>query len=125
MDIWMQNGERLEDNIDCLVSIGTGVPSLKPFTGSLKSLGLTLKDIAVETEETNVRFKRAWPHLFASGRGVRFNADGLDDVGLEEVKSINYIIAATKRYVSQPDVVVDMGKAAKCLAEHECAFQYA
>lgn len=40
---------RLEDNILCQVSIGTGMPSLKSFGDNLKSVGKALLTIATDT----------------------------------------------------------------------------
>ncbi len=50
--------EPLESRIKCLVSIGTGVPSLKPFQGDVFYTGKTLVAIANETEQTAESFRR-------------------------------------------------------------------
>ena len=49
-DIWPLGS--LEERVQCLVSIGTGVPSLKPFTDDLVSVGRSLLAIATEMQKT-------------------------------------------------------------------------
>ena len=56
-DIWPSSS--LEDKIKCLVSIETGVPSLKPFKDDLIGIGQSLLAIATETEKTAERYSRA------------------------------------------------------------------
>jgi hypothetical protein len=41
----------LEGRVKCLVSIGTGVPSLKPFKHAVLHIGDTLIAMATETEQ--------------------------------------------------------------------------
>jgi hypothetical protein len=50
--------EPLEGRVKCLVSIGTGVPSLEPFKDDVLRIGETLVAIATETEVTAERFRR-------------------------------------------------------------------
>ncbi|OCK72888.1 FabD/lysophospholipase-like protein, partial [Lepidopterella palustris CBS 459.81] len=101
--------EPLENNVKCLVSVGTGVPSLKPFRDDVFHIGETLVAIATETEQTAERFRRDKSHLDNSGRYYRFNVtSGLEDIGLEESKKIKEIAAATRRYVGSQDVFKKM-----------------
>jgi hypothetical protein len=65
--------ERLEDNLDCLVSIGTGVLSLKPFRDDVFHINETLIAMATETEQTAERFRRDKAYLDDEGRYYRFN----------------------------------------------------
>ncbi|KAF2175261.1 FabD/lysophospholipase-like protein [Zopfia rhizophila CBS 207.26] len=102
-DIWPSGS--LEDKIKCLVSIGTGVPSLTPFKDDLISIGQSLLAIAVETEKTAERFSRDKSRLDGTGRYYRFNVlRGLEDIGLEDSKRKNAIIAATDRYIESQAV---------------------
>ena len=60
-ELWNQaqavfDTEPLESNLDCLVSIGTGVPSLKPFRDDVLHIHETLISLATETEHTAERF---------------------------------------------------------------------
>jgi predicted acylesterase/phospholipase RssA len=111
----------LEDNVKCLVSIGTGVPSLKPFRDDVFHIGKTLVAIATETEQTAEKFRRDKTHLDDTGRYYRFNViRGLEDIGLEEAKRRKEIAAATRRYVGSQDVLKQMQACAEHVAEKNC-----
>src|SRR5436190_15823376 len=58
----------LEDNLKCLVSIGTGKPSMKPFGGNLINIGKALLAIATDTEKAAESFRRRHDPLFKSSR---------------------------------------------------------
>jgi predicted acylesterase/phospholipase RssA len=107
---WLEWGPGvLESKIKCLVSIGTGIPSLKPFKDDVFNIGDTLVAIATETEQTAERFRRERPFLDQARRYYRFNVvRGLEDIGLEESKKITEIAAATRRYVSSQEVLKNM-----------------
>jgi len=125
-DMWMKEHERLEDNIDCFVSIGTGVPSIESFGESLKGLAETLVQISTETEDTAETFHRTHLQFSNSGRYCRFNVlNGLQNVGLEEIERTPFIMSTTKHYLESQDVVNLMKKCVKRLAEHECALNFA
>lgn len=97
--------EPVESKIKCLVSIGTGVPSLKPFQDDVFNIGKTLVAIATDTERTAERFQRHKSDLDEAGRYFRFNvARGLEDIGLEESIKRKEIAAATRRYVQAQEV---------------------
>ncbi|XTI94251.1 FabD/lysophospholipase-like protein [Cenococcum geophilum] len=82
LDIWPSSS--LEDKIKCLALIGTGVPLLTPF-----------KDDVIETEKIVERFSRDKLRLDDTGRHFWFNVlRGLEDIGLEDLKRKNAIIAA-------------------------------
>jgi hypothetical protein len=93
--------EPLEGKVKCLVSIGTGVPSLKPFKDDVLHIGETLVAIATETEQTAERFRRERALLDSTGRYYRFNVvRGLEEIGLEEAKKVKEMAVATRRYIS-------------------------
>ena len=95
----------LEGRIKCLVSIGTGVPSLKPFQDDVFHIGTTLVAIATETEQTAEKFRREKTQLDITRWYYRFNvAHGLEDIGLEESKKRKEIAAATRRYVGSQHI---------------------
>ena len=103
------------------MSIGTGIPSLKPFRDDVLHIGPTLVAIATETEQTVERFKRDKTHLDDTNRYYRFNViRGLEDVGLEESKKRKDIAAATRRYVGAQDVLRQMQACADDMARREC-----
>ncbi|KAH8726747.1 acyl transferase/acyl hydrolase/lysophospholipase [Phaeosphaeriaceae sp. PMI808] len=100
--IW---GPDLEARLQRLVSIGTGVPSLKPFNDDILGIGRTLAAIATETEQTAEKFQRERPQINNTGRYYRFNViRGLEDIGLEEANKIKEMAAATRRYITSQDV---------------------
>jgi hypothetical protein len=83
-DLW---GEQLENKVKVLVSIGTGIPSIRSFCGDMLHIGGSLVAIATETENTAERFRRDKSTLDNDGRYFRFNVvGGVEDVGLEESK---------------------------------------
>lgn len=111
----------LEGRIKCLVSIGTGVPSLKPFRDDAFHIGETLVAIATETEETAEKFRWAKSDLDTTGRYYRFNVTrGLEDVGLEESRKRKEIAAATRNYIGSQDILKQMQACADSVAEREC-----
>ena len=106
-DMWPSGS--FEESVKRFVSIGTGVPSLKPFIDDLISVGQNLLAIATETEKTAERFCRDKSELDNKGRYYRFNViQGLEDIGLEEAKRKNAIIAATDRYLESQAVFKQM-----------------
>ncbi|PNH41105.1 hypothetical protein VD0004_g5947 [Verticillium dahliae] len=113
-DIW---GDRLRDNLRCLVSIGTGLPAVRPVRDDALGIWATLKVLATETERTAERFRRDKAYLDDEGRYFRFNVvRGLEDIGLEESKKKAEIAAATGRYVASQDVLRDMRACARSIS---------
>jgi predicted acylesterase/phospholipase RssA len=125
-DAFLQPGERLEDNLDCIVSIGTGVPAISPFGDSLKSLAETLVKISTETEKTAEQFQRAHMDLDDSVRYCRLNVlNGLQDIGLEEADRKDDILNITKHYLQKQDVLKLLRGCTKRLAQHQCVSNFA
>ncbi|KAI9733092.1 MAG: hypothetical protein M1834_003639 [Cirrosporium novae-zelandiae] len=110
-EVWNQaqtlwGPEKLESNIKCLVSIGTGVPSLKPFRDDVFRIGETLVAIATDIEHTAERFRQDKSRLDNDGHYYRFNVSrGLEDIGLEESKKRKEIAAATRNYIQSQEVL--------------------
>ncbi|KAI1615399.1 hypothetical protein EDD36DRAFT_462913 [Exophiala viscosa] len=97
--------EPLDDNLDCLVSIGTGVPSLTPVRDDVFHIYESLVAIATETELTAETFRQSKAHLDEQGRYYRFNVSrGLETIGLEESKKKAEIAAATRLYCGSQEV---------------------
>lgn len=126
VELWNQaqlmwRPEPLERKVQCLISIGTGIPSLKPFRDDVFHIGETLVAIATQTEQTAERFRRDKTYLDNSNRFFRFNVvRGLEDIGLEESAKVKEIAAATRRYVDSEDVFKQMQACAGNLAGREC-----
>jgi predicted acylesterase/phospholipase RssA len=113
--------EPLESRVKSLVSIGTGVPSLKPFKDDVLHIGKSLIGIITETEVTAERFRREWPLLNSTGRYYRFSVDrGLEDIGLEETKKVKEMAAATRKYMAMQTVYKQMQACAGNIACREC-----
>lgn len=117
---------KLEDNIRCLVSIGTGMPSLKPFGNDLKSVGKALLAIATDTEKCAEDFHRHHLLLAKQHRYCRFNVlRGLEDVGLEDASKIDRIIGATRRYIQTQSVFEQFEACSERLSERDSTSPFA
>lgn len=117
-DVW---GDQLQHKLQCVVSIGTGVPNLKPVRDDVLGIWATLKDLATETEKTAQQFHRDKASLYDEGRYFRFNVDqGLQEIGLEESKKKKEIAAATRRYVESQTVFKQMQACVNSLVGREC-----
>ncbi|OJJ82631.1 uncharacterized protein ASPGLDRAFT_129530 [Aspergillus glaucus CBS 516.65] len=102
-DIW--SAAPLEEQIGCIVSIGTGVPQVTRYEtkgiGGLK----TLKACVTETEYTKEEFAIEHSDLVANDRYFRFNVpDGLADIGLEKVAKIDLIVGITENHLAKDAV---------------------
>jgi hypothetical protein len=122
-DIWPSGS--LEESVKCFVSIGTGVPSLRPFADDPISIGQSLLAIATETEKTAERFSRDKSRLDGDGGYYRFNVlRGLEDIGLEDSKRKNAVIAVTNRYVESQAVLKQMKACGNRLGDKQCMFNF-
>ncbi|KAJ5239675.1 hypothetical protein N7468_004294 [Penicillium chermesinum] len=124
-DIWQLNNGRLRYNVQCLVSIGTGIPGYTAFAPSLSEVAKTLKAIAMETEETADRFRRHYTDLFQARRAFRFTVGrGLNDVGLEDLSKLSLIKAATRNYLRIDETSVEMRHCVERMEEggHNASF---
>ena len=119
-EAFLEPGEQLEDHIDCVVSIGTGVPAIEPFGSDLKSIAKSIVAISTETEETAKNFRRNHESLRDSGRYFRFNvAHGLERIGLERTDRKNDIINITNHYLEEDETYELLGKCVNAMKEHE------
>ena len=84
-DIWLSGS--LEDEIKCLVSIRTSVPSLTPFKDNLISISQSLLAITIEIEKIVKQFSCDKSRLDDTGRYYQFNVlRGLEDIRLKDLK---------------------------------------
>jgi predicted acylesterase/phospholipase RssA len=91
--------------IQCIVSIGTGVPDLKDFGDNLKEVVDTLRAISTETEKTERRFFNYHKLIGIDGRYFRYNVQqGLGEVGLDEHEKLDKVEAATEYYLGIPQI---------------------
>jgi hypothetical protein len=118
--MWPQGA--LESNVKCLVSIGTGQPSLKPFGESVIDVGKTLLELATDTERTAELFLREHRGLALRKCYFRFNVErGLEAVGPEDFQQKNVIAAATRKYITSQAIFEHIQLCAQNLSTRECA----
>ena len=125
-DAW--EPEPLEKNLRCLLSIGTGVPSIESFKVGLLNMDLlnSLVRISSETEDTAESFQRAHSDLDDNGQYFRFNVShGLEKVAMEDSSQKDEIMAMTDRYVQSQDIFKRIKQCCKALTERECMLMYA
>ncbi|KAB5581276.1 hypothetical protein GE09DRAFT_1051654 [Coniochaeta sp. 2T2.1] len=116
-DVW---GNQLRARLQYLVSIGTGLPTLKPVRDDVLGIWATLKDLVTETAKTAQQFHHDKSDLDDEGRYYRFDVDrGLEQVGKEESKKKTEIAAATRRYVELQPVFKQMKACANSIAGRE------
>ena len=99
-----------QQNVGCMVSIGTGVELRMDFGNNLKDLLKTLKDIATSTQQVAREFKRKF-EAEHSERNIyfRFNVDqGLGGIGLEEWREFDRVSIATQGYLQDNEEMVDL-----------------
>jgi hypothetical protein len=119
-EAFLDPGELLEDHVDCVVSIGTGIPAIESFGSSLKSIAKSIVAISTETEETAKVFRRTHEALDKSERYFRFNvAHGLEKIGLERTDCKDDIINITNLYLEEDATHELMEKCVNALKEHE------
>ncbi|KAI9780998.1 MAG: hypothetical protein M1839_006437 [Geoglossum umbratile] len=90
--------------IGCIVSVGTGVPSLMPVGDSLVPILEALKAIATDTEDAAQEFADKMAHRSGPGEPgyFRFNVEHrLQSVGLEEWRSMSQVKVATNNYLQK------------------------
>jgi len=93
-------GSSFQSRLQCLVSIGTGDRGVTTWGRNAKDAISALQDLATETETTFAAFERNHPGLVVSGKLYRFNVrQGLENVGLEDVKSKDAIGHVTQAYM--------------------------
>jgi hypothetical protein len=98
---------RVEDQIQSLVSVGTGKLHLTTFSTSLLDIGKVLVDIgkvlvdiATNSDQIADTFHKFHSSLFLESRAFRFNVgQGLENIGWEEESKMPEIQAITRRYI--------------------------
>lgn len=102
-DVW--SSRPLEDQIGCVVSIGTGVPkAVKPRTNMIGGLKY-VKENVLDTEQDENEFAQEHPSFVTNDQYFRFNVpDGLAKIGLEKVGKINEIVDITQHHLAKNTV---------------------
>lgn len=111
-------GESLDQNLACIISIGTGVPSLKKFGKSAKEVVASVARISTQTENTADSFNRSHAELsIGQQRYFRFNAPrGLAEIGLDEASEAGTIEDMTDIYLGDENTVKVIRQCAKMIA---------
>lgn len=123
-DTFLDGSQMLEDNLRCLVSIGTGKPSLSAFGGKLQTVARTLIEIAGDTQMTATSFQMAHPKLRSENQYFRFNVDqGLDGIGLEDATQSVKIMAATRKYLESAGLASQIQECGRRLRGGRRGFQ--
>ncbi|KAF3941611.1 hypothetical protein ABW19_dt0209023 [Dactylella cylindrospora] len=86
-----------------LLSIGTGTTTKPSFEGSLPTVARLLKDLVTQTERTALMFYNQHEAKFDDGFYARLNAPGVGDIGLEEHKEFETVLARTLDYLNGPN----------------------
>jgi hypothetical protein len=88
-------------DLNCIVSLGVGRPSLMSSTKEDPQIDRILYQIATSNERKAHEFRKKHPELEPRGLYYRFNtSEKLGGVGVEEWRSIDKIIAANIRDIS-------------------------
>lgn len=106
LDLWQTDSKwRLDSNIKCFISIGTGERVPRPLGDSISDIARTLVKNATDCDEVVENFRRQHPNLVEENLFFRFNAsNGLDKIGLEQHQRLDEIKSATETYLQQDEV---------------------
>lgn len=96
-----------------LLSLGTGQAAGKGFGQNLHSIIDALQRLVTDTQEKANRFLTEHQDMMSQQRLFRFDVThGLETVGLEEYKSVNFISDATQHYLDSQEIA---DKRRKCV----------
>ncbi|KAI5195551.1 ankyrin [Aureobasidium subglaciale] len=125
-DLWgeatdlLSRGQRLSDNLGCLISIGTGQPGFKPVVESVLGTANMLLNIASETEATANLFRRDKSDLFDRNICFRFNVPrGLGDIDLAETEQLGAIKSMTLSHLQTEAVQSEIRRCVERLGERQ------
>ncbi|PMD26932.1 FabD/lysophospholipase-like protein [Hyaloscypha hepaticicola] len=99
------DGWKLDDDLKCVVSIGTGIPSSKPFGPGIGGVAKALVAIATAAENTAEQFQRQHPS---------------QGIGLEEANRLGDIEACTDRYCASASVMQSIESCVEKLSRRQC-----
>ena len=121
--IWGKPSERLESQVRCFVSLGTGHGGINPVSDKAwEFLSKSLKGVATDTEATAEEVAARWRHLQTKPY-FRFNVQhGLSEVGLAECKpeKIGLMEAATRDYLDSEETRPRVYRCVTNLRTKEC-----
>lgn len=113
--LWVEAKEQygpapLENQIRCLLSVGTGKPALTDFGESVKDVASSIAKIATETQATADNFHEHHESLANRDGYFRFNPPDISDIGLDEVSKRATIETRTEAFVNDPVTKQDMDR---------------
>ncbi|KAL4808132.1 FabD/lysophospholipase-like protein [Aspergillus unguis] len=110
----------LESQLRCLVSIGTGLPSIKRArnsSGGVFGFNKTAEAAFIDPEVETNKFIQEHSELDDDGRLFRFDVpNGLAEIGLDAVGEIEVIVDATQDYLGKELVYKQVRRCGKALA---------
>ena len=95
----------LKDQLNCIISMGTGLPKFEAFGDYVHEIAKSLRAIAIDTEATAQQFHAEHSALADQHVYFRFNvARGLQKVGTSDITRVPAIVSATRSYVAMSGV---------------------
>jgi len=93
-----QYGDKLEERIRCLLSLGTGVPQISKFGDDVKAVAKSVINIAKETEATARKFRDS-NGLAQCGVYYRFSPPDIYNIRMDDSEMKAEIEALTADYL--------------------------
>jgi patatin-like phospholipase/acyl hydrolase len=122
----MIDQQALTNDLNCLISIGTGEPSYKGFDDTVMGIVNTLSSIATETEETANSFHQEQSRLFDKRVCYRYNVPrGMGDIGLAETEQRAAIKSMTDAYLQSELIQSSMRSCVRVLKQRQCTSDFA
>ena len=110
--VW--SSKPLEEQLGCLLSIGTGVVSQKVLNSNLSNIAATLKNIALGADRAARDFVEDHQDIVNDGRYLRLNViHGLDNIALGDAGKRGEIVAFTKSYTQDSNVQAQVKRCVK------------
>ena len=100
-----------------VLSIGTGSPPNIPFKGNLKNIVEAMKAILFQIDTTADEFHHNHPDMVRGLGLFRFNATGLEAIGLAEHEKRGSIADATQTYLDHGETATKLESCIEVLSE--------
>lgn len=115
--------DSLESRLNCIVSIGTGIPALQDFGTGAVSAPTSILRIATETEKTARQFLKEHEDLSREGRYCRFDAPSIGDISLDKAEDLPAISGKTDHYLEGAETWEKVKACAARLSKRESRSQ--
>lgn len=108
------HGAPIKSQLGCLLSIGTGVPSIKKFGANIPDIIGTLRRIATDTEASANLFIREHTELDDENRYFRFNVlNGMGDILPDQIEDMGTVVDATQDWTTQELILKQIKRCAR------------